>query len=96
MRSTLHDPILTAEHRLWRAVLEQAYVDAETGPDALGTRTDGDCDGSQECLRARCYLRGDSKPARQVVGLLRSLTAARTPNTRHDLRGSPVSVSNFG
>ena len=31
MRSTLHDPVLTAEHRLWRAVLEQAYVDAESG-----------------------------------------------------------------
>lgn len=63
MRSTLHDPVLTAEHRLWRAVLEQAYVDAETGPDASDAQADDDSgDGSHECLRARCYLRGDSKP----------------------------------
>jgi hypothetical protein len=61
MRSTLHDPLLTAENRLWRAVLEQAYVDAETGPDAGDANTDAG-DGSHECLRARCYLRGDSKP----------------------------------
>ena len=61
MRSTLHDPVLTAEHRLWRAVLEQAYVDAESGPDAGGAQA-GEGDGSHECLRARCYLRGDSKP----------------------------------
>ena len=61
MRSTLHDPVLTAEHRLWRAVLEQAYVDAESGPDASDAQAD-DGDRSHECLRARCYLRGDSKP----------------------------------
>jgi hypothetical protein len=61
MRSTLHEPVLTAEHRLWRAVLEQAYVDAESGPDASDAQAD-DGDGSHECLRARCYLRGDSKP----------------------------------
>ena len=41
MRSTLHDPLLTAEHRLWRAVLEQAYVDAESGPDAIDAQADG-------------------------------------------------------
>jgi hypothetical protein len=61
MRSTLHNPLLTAENRLWRAVLEQAYVDAESGADAGDAQTD-DGDGSHECLRARCYLRGDSKP----------------------------------
>src|ERR1700761_4320816 len=61
MRSTLHNPLLTAENRLWRAVLEQAYVDAESGPDAGDAQHD-DCDGSHECLRPRCYLRGDSKP----------------------------------
>ena len=60
MRSTLHDPLLTPENRLWRAVLEQAYVDAESGCTSGDGRCDG-CDGSQEQLRARCYLRGDSK-----------------------------------
>ena len=66
MRSTLHDPVLTAEHRLWRAVLEQAYVDAESGPDASDAQAD-DGDSSHECLRARCYLRGDSKPDAAAV-----------------------------
>ena len=61
MRSMLHNPLLTAENRLWRAVLEQAYVDAESGPD-VGDAQPDDCDGSHECIRARCYLRGDSKP----------------------------------
>ena len=62
MRSTLHDPLLTPENRLWRAVLEQAYVDAESG---YGRNSDAeigdDGDGSHEKRRARCYLRGDSK-----------------------------------
>jgi hypothetical protein len=63
MRSMLHNPLLTAENRLWRAVLEQAYVDAESGPDAGDAQADDDAgDGSHECIRARCYLRGDSKP----------------------------------
>src|SRR5579863_4134809 len=61
MRSTLHDPLLTPEHRLWRAVLEQAYVDAESGCD-YDTSNDDDGDGPPERMRARCYLRGDSKP----------------------------------
>jgi hypothetical protein len=43
------------ERRLWRAVLEQAYEDAEMTP--LGDET-----GSEpvESLRARRYLRADS------------------------------------
>jgi hypothetical protein len=61
MRSTPHDPLLTAENRLWRAVLEQAYVDAESGSDVGNAQAD-DANASHECLRARCYLRGDSKP----------------------------------
>ncbi len=59
MRSTLHDPLLTAENRLWRAVLEQAYVDAESGGD-FGADCD-DASGSPDGIRARCYLRGDNK-----------------------------------
>ena len=61
MRSTLHDPLLTPENRLWRAVLEQAYADAESGY-GCDTGNDDDYDGPAERLRARCYLRGDSKP----------------------------------
>jgi hypothetical protein len=29
----VHIPLLTPERRIWRAVLEQAYADAETVPD---------------------------------------------------------------
>jgi hypothetical protein len=59
MRSTLHDPLLTPENKLWRAVLEQAYVDAESG---CGRNPDAEIgDDSHEKRRARCYLRGDSK-----------------------------------
>src|SRR5262249_12821650 len=60
MRSTLHDPLLTAENRLWRAVLEQAYTDAESGADSDDDII-GALDGPPERIRARCYLRGDSK-----------------------------------
>jgi hypothetical protein len=59
MRSTLHDPLLTAENRLWRAVLEQAYTDAESGCES--TDEPDDAEGPPERIRARCYLRGDSK-----------------------------------
>ena len=79
MRSTLHDPVLTAEHRLWRAVLEQAYVDAESGPDAGDAQAD-DGDGSHECLRARCYLRGDSKP--DAAALVAVCSFAEVPADR--------------
>ena len=83
MRSTLHDPVLTAEHRLWRAVLEQAYVDAESGPDASDVQADDDNaagDGSHECLRARCYLRGDSKP--DAASLVAVCSFAEVPADR--------------
>jgi hypothetical protein len=43
------------ERSLWRAVLEQAYEDAEML--ALG---DGDATEPFECARARRYLRADS------------------------------------
>jgi hypothetical protein len=60
MRSTLHDPLLTSENRLWRAVLEQAYTDAESGCDSADECI-GDGYGPPERIRARCYLRGDNK-----------------------------------
>jgi hypothetical protein len=59
MRSTLHDPLLTAENRLSRAVLEQAYTDAESGCEPGEERDDGN--GPPERIRARYYLRGDNK-----------------------------------
>ena len=61
MRSTLHDPLLTSENRLWRAVLEQAYVDAESGAEFDDGDADDDANGPPERIRARCYLRGDNK-----------------------------------
>ncbi len=67
MRSTLHDPLLTPEHRLWRAVLEQAYVDAESSYDI---DHDDDGDGPPERIRARCYLRGDSRPDAASLALV--------------------------
>ena len=61
MRSTLHDPLLTPENRLWRAVLEQAYVDAESGADLDDRDADDDASGPPERSRARHYLRGENK-----------------------------------
>lgn len=64
MQSILHDALLTPENRLWRAVLEQAYADAESGCDTADeSKDDSDDfgDGSPERIRARCYLRGDNK-----------------------------------
>jgi hypothetical protein len=81
MRSMLHDPLLIPENRLWRAVLEQAYVDAESGPDASDAQTDrGEGEGSHECLRARCYLRGDSKP--DAAALVAVCSFAEVPADR--------------
>jgi hypothetical protein len=64
MHSILHDPLLTPENRLWRAVLQQAYADAKSGGDS-GDESESDCgdvvDGPPERIRARCYLRGDNK-----------------------------------
>ena len=45
-----------AERKLWRAVLGQAYEDAEGLPSADETCADEPL----ETLRARCYLRADS------------------------------------
>jgi len=49
-----HEPILTPERKLWRAVLEQACLDSELPRS---------CDGSEpdDCARARRYLRADSR-----------------------------------
>jgi hypothetical protein len=50
-----HEPILTPERKLWRAVLTQAFEDAEMTP------IDGEPVAEpMEASQARCYLRGDS------------------------------------
>jgi hypothetical protein len=50
-----HEPILTPERRVWRAVLVQAFEDAEMTP------VDGEAAAEPlEASRARCYLRADS------------------------------------
>ena len=51
-----HEPIITPELKVWRAVLEQAYQDAEL---SAGLAADGP--GSSECTKARRYLRADSR-----------------------------------
>ena len=50
-----HEPILTPERKLWRAVLTQALEDAEMTP--VGEEAEGE---PLEASRARRYLRADS------------------------------------
>ena len=50
-----HEPIVTAERRLWRGVLEQAYADAEL---PLGVEADDELFIDQD--RARRFLRADT------------------------------------
>src|SRR6266851_2292718 len=50
-----HEPILTPERKLWRAVLTQALEDAEMTP--VGEEAEGE---PLETSRARRYLRADS------------------------------------
>jgi hypothetical protein len=50
-----HEPVLTPERKLWRAVLTQAFEDAEMTP------IEGEPVAEpMEASQARCYLRGDS------------------------------------
>ncbi len=51
----VHEPIITPELKVWRAVLEQAYQDAE-----LSACLETDGAESSECTKARRYLRADS------------------------------------
>jgi hypothetical protein len=58
-----HEPILTPEKKLWRAVLEQTYADAEL-PSLL--------DGSEPIERtlARQFLRADTPIEAENLGIL--------------------------
>ena len=51
----ISDPVLTPERRVWRGVLEQAYLDAEL---SLGVEEDDELFIEQE--RARRFLRADT------------------------------------
>ena len=50
-----HEPSLVPENRVWRAVLQQAFEDAESSPGAA----EAQCEPI-EAVRARRYLRADS------------------------------------
>jgi hypothetical protein len=53
------------ERRLWRAVLEQAYEDAE-----MLALADGNAMEPFECARARRYLRADSSYEKENLELV--------------------------
>ena len=50
-----HTPILTPERKVWRAVLTQAFEDAE-----MARNEDEGCSVAFACTRAREYLRADN------------------------------------
>jgi hypothetical protein len=90
--------MLTAENKLWRAVLEQAYADAELFADC-----DDSGDGPAERIKARFFLRGDSPheaaslalvcdfaaiPADRVIAWARK-QYPRPHNTQLPLRPAP-------
>ncbi len=68
-----HEPILTPERKLWRAVLEQAYQDAELPLSA---------DGSEpiERMRACRFLRADTR--QEAAGLKLVCDFAEVPVDR--------------
>lgn len=57
------EPLLTAETRLWRGVLEQAYADAEL---PLGVESEDELFIEQ--IRARRFLRADTPGERKNCG----------------------------
>ena len=59
------DPVLTAERRLWRGVLEQAYADAEL---SLGLESDDELFIDQ--IRARRFLRADTPGEKEELRLV--------------------------
>lgn len=57
-----HEPILTAERRLWRGVLQQAYADAE-----LPLAVDAEDELFIEQIRARRFLRADAPSEKEEL-----------------------------
>ncbi|HEY6946315.1 MAG TPA: hypothetical protein VI431_14345 [Candidatus Acidoferrum sp.] len=60
-----HERILTAERRLWRGVLEQAYADAE-----LPLGVDAEDELFIEQIRARHFLRADTHGEKEGLRLV--------------------------
>jgi hypothetical protein len=60
-----HTPILTPEKKVWRAVLTQAFEDAEMAPNAEESGSE-----AFECSRARQYLRADSSEEAEHLKLV--------------------------
>jgi len=60
-----HEPILTAERRLWRGVLQQAYSDAE-----LPLGADAEDELFIEQIRARRFLRADTSSEAEELRLV--------------------------
>lgn len=58
-----HQPILTPERKLWRAVLGQAYADAELPLSPVGSEP-------AKRLCARIFLRADSSQEEAALGLI--------------------------
>src|SRR5215472_2790807 len=88
------DPVLTPERRIWRGVLEQAYVDAESSPEVEAENEDV---LFIERIRARRFLRADTPGEEEELRLVcdyaevpfdRMVTWARkhyTPAAQQDL-----------
>ena len=55
-----HEPILTPERKVWRAVLGQVYADAELAPFS-------DSSEAMERTLARRLLRGDSPDEKTIL-----------------------------
>lgn len=60
-----HEPVLTAERRLWRGVLEQAYADAEF---PLGVESEEELFIEQ--IRARRFLRAETPSEKEELRLV--------------------------
>lgn len=60
-----HEPILTAERKLWRGVLQQAYADAEL---SLGVESGDELFIEQ--IRARRFLRADRPGEKEELRLV--------------------------
>lgn len=87
------EPILVPENRVWRAVLQQAFEDAESSPGA----GEAQCEPI-EAVRARRYLRADTPfeaanlklvcdfaelPADRVIASARRKFSPESPNESH-------------
>ena len=66
----MDETFLTSDRKLWRAVLEQAYADAEQPACLDAVAGEGAAFEPHERLQARRYLRADSAYERANLGLV--------------------------